>query len=194
MIENLSNEQFKMAQSHFFLGDYADAYTISVSKVTGKSSSPDFLRLLGWICCEKNSPNYNLEESKKWFEQAIKIGDVESIHGLAGVYLQKNDFENALKNFKKCADLNYAPSLCRIGIFYKNGFIVDKSKTKALYFFKKSAELGNIIAKQEMINLALYSKTNLLKKLVLLANLLTLIIKVFFITYKKGTNAIELLW
>lgn len=67
------------------------------------------------------------------------------------VYHSKGDYEKAYKYFKKAADLDYAPALDSLGLYYEEGTFVEKNLEEALNHYKKAAEMNYAPA---MYNLA----------------------------------------
>lgn len=82
----------------------------------------------------KLASSYNVLEAKKIYAALLTSGNTE-------LKLNK-DTKLAFELFEECAETNDPDSLCALAICYNDGIGVNRDFERALYFFKKSAELG----------------------------------------------------
>lgn len=77
-------------------------------------------------------------------EQAAKAGDVYAIYYTGEYYYNNKEYKEALKYFNEAADKGYGQAYYKLASLYyneeKNG--VPYNKQKAMYYYKKAAELG----------------------------------------------------
>ena len=77
-------------------------------------------------------------------EQAAKAGDVYAIYYTGEYYYNNKEYKEALKYFNEAADKGYGQAYYKLASLYyneeQNG--VPYNKQKAMYYYKKAAELG----------------------------------------------------
>ncbi|ACD30773.1 tetratricopeptide repeat protein [Francisella tularensis] len=77
-------------------------------------------------------------------EQAAKDGDVYAIYYTGKYYYNNKEYKEALKYFNEAADKGYGQAYYKLASLYyneeQNG--VPYNKEKAMYYYKKAAELG----------------------------------------------------
>ncbi|ADA78857.1 tetratricopeptide repeat protein [Francisella tularensis] len=77
-------------------------------------------------------------------EQAAKDGDVYAIYYTGEYYYNNKEYKEALKYFNEAADKGYGQAYYKLASLYyneeQNG--VPYNKEKAMYYYKKAAELG----------------------------------------------------
>ncbi|MBK2013408.1 tetratricopeptide repeat protein [Francisella tularensis] len=77
-------------------------------------------------------------------EQAAKDGDVYAIYYIGEYYYNNKEYKEALKYFNEAADKGYGQAYYKLASLYyneeQNG--VPYNKEKAMYYYKKAAELG----------------------------------------------------
>ncbi|AIT08568.1 hypothetical protein LO80_00330 [Candidatus Francisella endociliophora] len=77
-------------------------------------------------------------------EQAAKNGDVYAMYYVGEYYYNTKEYKTALKYFNKAANEGYGPAYYKLATLYyneeKNG--VPYNKEKAMYYYKKAADLG----------------------------------------------------
>lgn len=90
------------------------------------------------------------EEEKvlKWLFRAGNNGNISAQNLLGHYFKEAKDFENSFYWFKKAAEQNDDDSQCYLGMSYYGGYGVEQDKEKAEFWLKKSAENGNLKAKQ----------------------------------------------
>ena len=76
----------------------------------------------------------NNQENKK-----LRSKGAVNFYNDGNVYHSKGDYEKAYKYFKKAADLDYAPALDSLGLYYEEGTFVEKNLEEALNHYKKAA-------------------------------------------------------
>ncbi|MFV9925023.1 MAG: tetratricopeptide repeat protein [Francisella endosymbiont of Hyalomma scupense] len=77
-------------------------------------------------------------------EQSAKAGDVYAIYYTGEYYYNNKEYKEALKYFNEAADKGYGQAYYKLASLYyneeQNG--VPYNKQKAMYYYKKAAELG----------------------------------------------------
>ena len=95
-----------------------------------------------------------------WLERAANNDEPEALYQL-GVYYEEGveaDLAKAINYFQRAAELNHADAALELSYIYDEGSIVEQDEDKALFFLKKSAELGNQEAIEELAAQALASR------------------------------------
>ena len=102
----------------------------------------------------------NNKEALFWLERAASNDEPEALYQL-GVYYEEGveaDLAKAINYFQRAAELNHADAALELSYIYDEGSIVEQDEDKALFFLKKSAELGNQEAIEELAAQALASR------------------------------------
>lgn len=120
-------------------------------------------------------PNYKSPSNKSMLRQASKNNDDDFLDTLSlkdgydentwdepfetaeayyfGLGDEIQDYKEALKYYKKAADLGSGEALIKLGIMYRDGEGCNKSSDKALEYFKEGVKYGNINCYAEMARL-----------------------------------------
>ena len=100
----------------------------------------------------------NNKEALFWLEKAANHDEPEALFQLGGYYSEGNDLAKSIKYYQRAAELNHADAALELSYIYDEGSIVEQDEDKALFFLKKSAELGNQEAIEELAAQALASR------------------------------------
>ena len=145
----ISNEYYKKA---------LDLYTDNYNK-----KPEDFISYrIAQMYFNGQGTNTNIFEAAKWFEKSAQFGNADAYYQLGYIYY-KDDYglknnETAQQYFKKAFELynkrfNEKPDgniSYRIGQMYNYGLGVERDIDKAVSWYKKSLELGNMKAQQKI--------------------------------------------
>lgn len=99
----------------------------------------------------------NNKEALYWLEKSASNDEPEALYQLGLYYAEKADLAKAIKYYQRAAELNHADAALELSYIYDEGAIVEQDDDKALFFLKKSAELGNQEAIEELAAQALVS-------------------------------------
>lgn len=99
----------------------------------------------------------NNKEALFWLEKAANHDEPEALFQLGVYYSEGNDLAKSIKYYQRAAELNHADAALELSYIYDEGSIVEQDEDKALFFLKKSAELGNQEAIEELAAQALVS-------------------------------------
>ena len=99
----------------------------------------------------------NNKEALFWLEKAANHDEPEALFQLGVYYSEGNDLAKSIKYYQRAAELNHADAALELSYIYDEGAIVEQDDDKALFFLKKSAELGNQEAIEELAAQALVS-------------------------------------
>ena len=99
----------------------------------------------------------NNKEALHWLERAEGNDEPYALYQLGLYYSEANDLAKAIKYYQRAAELNHADAALELSYIYDEGAIVEQDDDKALFFLKKSAELGNQEAIEELAAQALVS-------------------------------------
>lgn len=99
----------------------------------------------------------NNKEALFWLEKAVNNDEPEALFQLGVYYSEGNDLAKSIKYYQRAAELNHADAALELSYIYDEGAIVEQDDDKALFFLKKSAELGNQEAIEELAAQALVS-------------------------------------
>ena len=100
----------------------------------------------------------NNKEALFWLEKAVNNDEPEALFQLGVYYSEGNDLAKSIKYYQRAAELNHADAALELSYIYDEGSIVEQDEDKALFFLKKSAELGNQEAIEELAAQALASR------------------------------------
>ena len=105
----------------------------------------------------------NNKEALFWLERAASNDEPHALYQL-GVYYSEGgeaDLAKSIKYYQRAAELNHADATLALSYLYDEGAIVEQDDDKALFFLKKSAELGNQEAIDELAAQALSGEGNM---------------------------------
>lgn len=88
----------------------------------------------------------NLDEALKWETKAALQGDPEAQYSVGLSYEVREDYKYAMEWYLKASNQNYAKAQLYIGKLYAYGEGVSRDIDKAIYWYRKAAENGNISA------------------------------------------------
>ena len=100
----------------------------------------------------------NNKDALFWLEKAANNDEPEALFQLGVYYSEGNDLAKSIKYYQRAAELNHADAALELSYIYDEGAIVEQDDDKALFFLKKSAELGNQEAIEELAAQALVSR------------------------------------
>ena len=103
----------------------------------------------------------NNKEALFWLEKAANHDEPEALFQLGVYYSEGNDLAKSIKYYQRAAELNHADAALELSYIYDEGSIVEQDEDKALFFLKKSAELGNQEAIEELAAMALSGQGNM---------------------------------
>ena len=90
------------------------------------------------------------KKAKELFQSAIDRGCVEGYMSMGYVAYDEKDYTTAFEYFNKATEGTEqtftADAMDWIGYFYKEGYEVEQDYTKAMEWYEKSADLGNVNA------------------------------------------------
>lgn len=72
----------------------------------------------------------------------LKSKGAVDIYNKANSYHMSGDYNKAFKYFMKAADLEYAPAMDSVGLYYEEGTSVEKNIAEAIKYYKMAAELN----------------------------------------------------
>ena len=78
-----------------------------------------------------------------WYQLGIKDTPARAYNGIAAVYLDQKNYEEAYKYIVKAADLGHPQSEYNLGYYYYTGTVVKQDEEKAKSWFEKAAVQGN---------------------------------------------------
>lgn len=80
------------------------------------------------------------DENKTKLVILHSTGEEEFTTGVA--LMEREEYENAVRYFRKAAEQGYAPAQFNLGVCYANGAGVEKDMVEAVKWFRKAAEKG----------------------------------------------------
>lgn len=139
---NEFDKQFSLVEDLHFSGSQKEAYTKCL--IFAENGNPKCMRFLGWYFYKDELIPVDLDKSRGWFKSAADLDDIEAVYGMASVAYCKGAYEEALNLFLKSWEMEFYPSLYRIGLMYQFGLGHKKDDDLAFDFFDKSSALGSI--------------------------------------------------
>lgn len=97
-----------------------------------------------------NGSLFATEEAEKYLKPQADKGNYEAQAMLGSLYCKLEAYEEALPYLEVTAPADDIDSQITLGYMYLSGYGVTKDLPKALYWFKKAAELGGVSAQQRL--------------------------------------------
>lgn len=82
------------------------------------------------------------DKALKWYQLAIKDNPYRAYNGLASLYIDQEDYDEAYKYLVEAADLDNPEAQYNLGVMYDRGVVVEQNKEQAKYWYKKAADNG----------------------------------------------------
>ena len=106
----------------------------------------DYGKLIGncvvGVIYEKND---NLEKAIKLYSAGVNDTNLfECELGIARIYFYQEKLEESFNAYKALLPYKHHIAYSAVGLFYKNGYVVEQDYDKALEYFYKSIEAGNV--------------------------------------------------
>ncbi len=95
---------------------------------------------------EKNAPQPTA--TAKPALQPTETLSAEEMYAKANSFYEKRDYKNALPYYEKAAEAGHRESQYFLGYMYQKGLGVKQSEEKAIEWYQKSADQGNVYAKE----------------------------------------------
>lgn len=86
------------------------------------------------------------EEGERMSRDLAEQGNIVACMNLGNHYYRLNRDEEAVRLFRRAADENFAPAVCRLGECYLHGYGVRQNHPAAFSLFRRAAEQGHIPA------------------------------------------------
>lgn len=96
----------------------------------------------------------DLDKAMYWYELAIEDTPARAYNGIASLYIDQENYEEAYRNIVKAAELEYPEAEYNLGYMYYNGIVVKQNKKEAKFWFEKAAAQGYVDA-QYYLNILL---------------------------------------
>ena len=77
------------------------------------------------------------DEAEKQFNRGVAL-------------MEREEYENAVRYFRKAAEQKYAPAQCGLGVCYENGKGVEKDVYEAVKWYRKAAEQRYVLAQYNL--------------------------------------------
>lgn len=90
--------------------------------------------------------NKNIAQALSFFKESLDLGydhPEDAYYSIALCRHEAYDYQQALANFKKAAELGDTKSFYNIGVYYFNGHGVPRNTSEAYRWWKKGAEAGD---------------------------------------------------
>lgn len=128
--------------------DYSKA--VSYLKMAADKDEPEAMQLLGRCYEEGQGVDQNLEEALDWFRRSAELNFVTGIDCYArllleGIGMEEPNPSEAIKMFKKAAELGSDASAFNLAIIYNEGETkgIECNKKEALKYFQIAMDAGN---------------------------------------------------
>ncbi len=106
----------------------------------------DYGKLIGNFAVGKIHENDdNLEKALKLYSAGVNGANLfECELGIARIYFYQEKLEESFNAYKALLPYKHHIAYSAVGLFYKNGYVVEQDYDKALEYFYKSIEAGNV--------------------------------------------------
>ncbi|OHT06721.1 hypothetical protein TRFO_05378 [Tritrichomonas foetus] len=142
-------------EAEYYLGKmYLNAFAVSLNYFIAmdlfkRSSSKGYSKaftILGFLYYNGYWTPADLNEARKCYDEATKLGDLDGRVSLASLLIESGETKKGLKIIKKLARKGNGFALCSLGYFHYFGDYVKMNQKKAVKLYKKAWARGNINA------------------------------------------------
>lgn len=156
-----NEEDFRKAAAQFEKGDYEEVFPFYEG--LAKNGNVEAQTLVGWLYQNGFGIAKNEEEASNWFKRASNNGSVEAEFNLGKMAAGKRNYNEAFQYYLSSANRGYAPALFRLGWIYENGRALPVDIERAIFYYKKSADGGNVFGKKGLALLFLQGRAGRLR-------------------------------
>ena len=109
---------------------------------------------------EGNGVKKNVKEAKKLYREAARNKFPDSMFALGQVLISENNTDSGLELIKEAANLGSVAAQIELGVFYRDGNIVEKDSKEAVFWLRKAVENGEAAVKVTLGNLYAFGDLN----------------------------------
>ena len=128
---------------------FGDAYRLA--RAGAENGEPNAQLHLGWLFEFGKGVDRNLMEAERWCRQAAGSHSPRAEFYLASLLFRRQDYAPARDWFERAAAQGFAPALYQLAVMYRHGFGVDADHTRGTDYLRRAADLGNLLAKRDLI-------------------------------------------
>ena len=102
--------------------------------------------------CAKGAPGVeqDYERAREWLSQAAQSGRADILYLLAVTNHNLHDYDEAIKGYRKAAELDYSAAYYQLARMHREGAGLDQDDDKAYELSDEAARRGHLFARREI--------------------------------------------
>ena len=150
------------ANSLYSEGKYSESLKGYISEA--EKGNIGCMRRLGFMYYQGKGIARDINEAEFWFRKAYEYDDKQSSIGLIRIFIEKDNFEQALKYIREMASKEYPPAYYWFGRMCLNGFGLPKDTHEAFKYFSLAAKNGHFPSMRSKAQLLLKGEAGFIKR------------------------------
>lgn len=138
----------RTVRAHFEKGQYAEA--LEKCRALAESGSPQAQVFLGWMYEVGRGVKGDVEQARRWYEQAADGGSARGQFYLGRLSLRERNYQEAIAWLERAASQDYMPALFRLACLYEVGRAVQRDGERAHQYLGRAADLGHVVARRQI--------------------------------------------
>jgi len=135
---------YSNAEKNYELKEFKKAFESYL--ILAEAGFSDAQVIVGKMYFSGSGVSENFDLFLNWYEKAANNGSSHAQVYLSRKYFHEKVFDKSIELCELAVENNYSSAIRLKGTLLENGCYGEENKSKALQFFKKSSEMGNILA------------------------------------------------
>ena len=137
------------AKRLYYSGKHREALELYLR--LAKSGNVQCQAFVGWMYAKgARGVEQDYERAREWLSQAAQSGKADILYLLAVTDHNLHDYEEAIRSYRKAAELGYSAAYYQLGRMHRAGTGLDQNKDKAYELFDEAARRGHLFARREI--------------------------------------------
>ncbi len=116
-----------------------------------KGGNVECQAFVGWMYAKgARGVEQDYERAREWLSQAAQSGEADILYLLAVADHHLHNYEEAIRSYRKAAELGYSAAYYQLGRMHRAGTGFDRNKDKAYELFDEAAKRGHLFARREI--------------------------------------------
>ena len=133
-----------MGDKEFFVSQsYGEAFVLYLEAAEPPNSHPVAMHRLGVCFRDGKGCGKSTKDAERWFGRGAAMGDADAINAVGAAAEAAGDFQAALANYQRAADMSHREAQCNLGHLYEKGLgAVAQDAVIASRWYRAAADAG----------------------------------------------------
>ncbi len=145
----MTPETLSKAKSLYDSGKHREALELYLR--LAKGGNVECQAFVGWMYSKgARGVEQDYHRAREWLSQAAQSGEADILYLLAVADHHLHNYEEAVRSYRKAAELGYSAAYYQLGRMHRAGTGFDRNKDKAYELFNEAAKRGHLFARREI--------------------------------------------